>query len=135
MWIGHHTMSFPMTREELQLLPAKICEERRQKAIENFKKDVHVNVVASAKVGLKDYKVRLSMASVFDQELMSAILFRDVSVRPFKMPQLHEMEMIMSILKINLGFMYPDSTVRIVNPNPYSIVEATRGPHILIDWS
>ena len=118
-----------MTREDLQLLPMKIYEERRQMEVDKFIQRVHKEVLAAATSCRTSLKVPINTRTPDDFTLASAILFRK-NMSPLKPLPADEMGMVLSILKINLTSMYPDSTVMSVMPTD------TRHPaYILIDWS
>ena len=122
-------MASPMSREDLQLLPMKIYEERRQMEVDKFIQRVHKEVLAAATSCRTSLKVPINTRTPDDFTLASAILFRK-NMSPLKPLPADEMGMVLSILKINLTSMYPDSTITTVMPS-----ETRRGAYILIDWS
>ena len=127
-------MSFPISREDLQLMPMQVCEERRQAEIEKFKIRTHADVLATATAGRTQHKVLLTLGKQEDYELISAILFK-TNLSPLKKLKYDEQELVVSILKINLRSMYPDCTIQTIEPSPYNCIHKVRGPQILIDWS
>jgi hypothetical protein len=122
-------MASPMTREDLQLLPMKIYEERRQMEVDKFIQRVHKEVLTAASSCRTSLKVPINTRNPDDFALASAILFRKNMSILKPLPE-DEMAMVLSILKINLTSMYPDSTIMSVMPT-----ETRRGAYILIDWS
>ena len=118
-----------MTREDLQLLPMKIYEERRQMEVKKFVQRVHKDVLAAASSCRTSLKVPINTRSLDVFALVSAILFRK-NMSPMKPLSDDEMGMVLSILKINLTSMYPDSTIMSIMPT-----DTRREAYILIDWS
>lgn len=127
-------MTSPMTREDLQLLPMKIYEERRQMEIDRFVQRVHKEVLETATACRTSAKIYINTSNEDDFKLASAILFRSMT-SPIKPVAIDEMDMVLSILKINLRNMYPDSKITSVLPSSYNVIHLRRGPHIIIDWS
>jgi hypothetical protein len=122
-------MASPMTREDLQLLPMKIYEERRQMEVKKFVQRVHKDVLAAATSCRTSLKVPINTRNPDVFALVSAILFRK-NMSPMKHLPEDEMAMVLSILKINLTSMYPDSTIMSIMPS-----DTRREAYILIDWS
>jgi len=118
-----------MSREDLQLLPMKVFEERRQMEVNKFIQRVYKEVLTAATSCGTSLKVPINTRNPDDFALASAILFRNDMSPPKLLPP-DEMAMVLSILKINLASMYPDSTVMSVMPT-----DTRHPPYILIDWS
>jgi hypothetical protein len=122
-------MLSPMSREDLQLLPMKKYEQRREMEVNKFVKKIYKGVLAAARDCRTSFVVPIDTRKPDEFKLACAILFQNVISPPKSLPP-DDMAMVLSILKINLTSIYPDSTVMSLIP-----ADTRHPPYILIDWS
>ena len=137
--------SFPVSRSQLQSLERLAREKKRSDYIQNWKKNIHsqvVDIATAGKAHFYKYHINQQLPS-----MASALLYQDITQQRGRNLEVStaDTELIMSVLESILIEMYPDATISMVNPSTYvyppymeqreKMMLQSGGPYIVIDWS